>query len=240
MILASLLLAVLVLPAGAQEPTPVTVRFEYRYYAVLEGEEVAVKVLLSEDPGREVIVPITVTRPDDAKAADYRVDGSSVTFISGQTEQSLTVKAKTDKEDDPGERLKLSFGSLPGGVSAANPSQAVLLIADVPSVPSAELASNMANNSQSDPLVVLADSSWGIRFTTGPADHDWRATKVQLRIAGWAEGATPTVALHKRGGALAPGDLIATLTTPPRATGKSGSRRRRAPSWNLRRHTRSC
>ena len=61
--------------------TPVTVEFEQSTYTVAESDdssttdmtenEVEVKVTLSADPGRTVIIPITTTNEGGATSSDY-------------------------------------------------------------------------------------------------------------------------------------------------------------------------
>ncbi len=87
-------------------------------FGAVEGEEVEVGVSLSRDPGREVVVPITVTKQGGASDADFSGVPESVTFASGETDTSFTVTATDDSDDDDGESLLLGFGDLPLRVSA--------------------------------------------------------------------------------------------------------------------------
>ena len=55
-----------------------------------------------------------------ATSADYRGVPSSVTFNSGDTEQTFTVTTVNDDVDDDDERIELSFGTpLPEAVTAS-------------------------------------------------------------------------------------------------------------------------
>ena len=118
------------------DDVPVTVSFGSSAYAVVEGNTVAVKVKLSADPERTVEVPITVTTTDGADSADYSGVPASVVFNSGDTEKTFDFEAIQDTVDDDGERVRLTFGTLPPRVASASPSQAVVSITDddVPSV----------------------------------------------------------------------------------------------------------
>ena len=67
---------------------PVTVSFEQSAYTVAEGGDVTVKVTLSADPKRKVVVPITADNQDGASNGDYSGVPADVTFNSGETEKS--------------------------------------------------------------------------------------------------------------------------------------------------------
>ena len=114
----------------------VTVSFEQGSYTVAEGSSVTVKVKLSADPEREVVIPITKADQGGATAADYSEVPTSLTFQSGDTEQSFTFTAEPDTVDDDGESVKLTFGTLPAGVTEGTTKEATVAITDddVPSV----------------------------------------------------------------------------------------------------------
>ena len=94
------------------------------------------KVKLSVDPERTVEVPITVTTMDGASSSDYSGVPANVVFNSGDTEKTFEFEATEDTADDDGERVRLTFGTLPPRVTSASPSQAVVSITDddVPAV----------------------------------------------------------------------------------------------------------
>ena len=109
----------------------VTVSFEQGTYAVAEGSDVPVKVTLSADPERTVIIPFSPSLLGGATDADYSVVlASDVTFNSGDMEQTITFTAASDSEDDDGESVKLTFGTLPTGVSAGTNIETTMLIGD--------------------------------------------------------------------------------------------------------------
>ena len=61
----------------------------------------------------------------------------TVTFTSGETEQTFTFTAAADSDNDDGESIKLGFGStLPTGVNTGTPNETTVSITDddVPSV----------------------------------------------------------------------------------------------------------
>ena len=109
---------------------PVDVFFEFDTYSVDEGADVTVKVKLSADPERQVIIPITTAKQDGASDADFTVP-ADVTFESGDTEKTLTFTATQDTVDDDGESVKLGFDSpLPTGVSEGTTNEATVSIND--------------------------------------------------------------------------------------------------------------
>ena len=109
---------------------PVAVSFDQSSYAVAEGDSVTVKVVLSADPKRQVVVPITAANQDGAADADYSGVPANVTFNSGDTEKTFTFTATDDTADDDDESVKLGFGTLPAGVAAGTNGEAVVSITD--------------------------------------------------------------------------------------------------------------
>ena len=109
---------------------PVTVSFEKASYTVAEGESVTVKVTLSADPERSVTVPVETSNSDGATTADYSGVPTSVTFDSGETEQSFSISATQDTVDDDGESVDLAFGTLPAGVSEGSTNETAVAIND--------------------------------------------------------------------------------------------------------------
>ena len=112
------------------DDVPVTVSFGSATYNVAEGNTVAVKVKLSADPERTVEVPLTVTTMDGASSSDYSGVPANVVFSSGDTEKTFDFEAIDDAADDDGERVRLTFRTLPPRVTSTSPSQAVVSITD--------------------------------------------------------------------------------------------------------------
>ena len=118
----------------------VTVSFEEASYTVAESDDtttsgveehkVTVKVKLSADPERKVIIPIGELRLGGAAPEDYSGVPGDVTFESGDTEMSFTFTALHDTVDDDGEQLRLTLAPLPAGVTGAAPYSAVFSITD--------------------------------------------------------------------------------------------------------------
>ena len=117
------------------DPT-VQVNFEKGSYTVDEGSTVDVKVKLDKDPERTVEITLTKTNQGGATSADYYGVPENVTFNSGDTEKTISFTAAPDSVDDDGESVKLTFGTLPTGVTAGTNTETVVSITDddVPSV----------------------------------------------------------------------------------------------------------
>lgn len=97
---------------------PVSVSYEQGAYNVDEGYQVTIKVTLSVDPEKTVVVPVTKTNQGWAQDADYSEIPDNVTFDAGDTEKSFTITATDDTLDDDDEKVRLGFGSMPFRVSA--------------------------------------------------------------------------------------------------------------------------
>ena len=108
----------------------VTVSFGASTYAADEGDTATVTVELNADPERTVAVPITKTNRDGATAADYSGVPASITFNSGDTSKTFTFTATQDTLDDDGESVKITFGTLPAGVSAGTTAESTVSITD--------------------------------------------------------------------------------------------------------------
>ncbi len=117
----------------------VTVSFSDAAYRVAESDDAAtaaredqavVTVTLSADPERTVEILITADNRGGATAADYSGAPASVTFNSGDTEQTFTVTAAGDDVDDDGETVLLGFGALPDRVGAGTTAAATVSIVD--------------------------------------------------------------------------------------------------------------
>ena len=143
------------------KPTSLTVKFEQSTYRVGEGSSVAVKLILSDDPEQDIVIPITTTNQGGATSADYEPIPTAVTFRAGETSTSIVVTAVDDTVDDDTESVRLSFGTLPtmpATVTQVSPSETVVSITDddVPEV---------TVNFQSAALTVAEGNSATVRVT---------------------------------------------------------------------------
>ena len=118
----------------------VTVSFEESSYPVAESDDastmddeenkVEVKVTLSADPERTVVIPITPTDQGGASDLDYSGVPPNVTFDRGETEKTFTLTALHDTVDDDDESVLLTFGTLPTRVSEGATPEATIAITD--------------------------------------------------------------------------------------------------------------
>ena len=125
-------------------PTSLTVSFDVGMATVDEGETTTIKVRLSEDPEREIVIPITVAGLGGATSDDYSGVPSSVTFGADQcryytneaytcyeTSKSISFMALQDSDDDDGEAVRFSIGSpLPAGVTLGQPAMSTVRISE--------------------------------------------------------------------------------------------------------------
>ena len=111
-------------------PASVTVSYGQGTYTVAEGSSVTVKVQLSVAPERTVTVPINRAPQGGATTADYSGVPTSVTFNSTDTEKTFSFAAASDSVDDDGESVKLTFGTLPTGITAGTTNESVVSITD--------------------------------------------------------------------------------------------------------------
>ena len=112
------------------EDPQVKVSFEQSSYTVAEESSVTIKVKLDADPERTVAIHLSKNNQGGATGADYSGVPTSVTFNSGDTEKTFSFSAASDNVDDDGESVKLTFGSLPTGVSEDTTKQTVVSITD--------------------------------------------------------------------------------------------------------------
>lgn len=113
------------------EDLPVTVEFEDENHSVAEGASINIKVKLSQDPERQVIIPLSAADKDGASDADYTAIATSVTFNSGDTEKTFSFAAAQDNADDDDEKVEITFGSpLPNAVTEGTKKKTTVTITD--------------------------------------------------------------------------------------------------------------
>ena len=100
------------------------------FASVAEGESVEVTVRLNKNAMRPLTIPITATTLDGASAADYTLSATSVTIASGETSGTLTLTATDDTDEDHGERVRLTMGTKPPGVTLLSQNSVTVSIAD--------------------------------------------------------------------------------------------------------------
>ena len=105
------------------------VRFGSGTYTAAEGDSVTVTVNLSAAPTSAVTIPITAANQGGASNSDYSVP-TSVTFATTDTSKTFTFTANDDADNDRGESVLLSFGTLPVRVNEGEPSTSTVNITD--------------------------------------------------------------------------------------------------------------
>ena len=110
--------------AAQDTPKPVIVMFGAATYEATEGgADAAVEVILSETPGRDVVVPVMYMALGDTSFSEFRRSVDTLTFLAADSGADLTktilVTAVDDALDDDGESLQVSFGELPEGVTTS-------------------------------------------------------------------------------------------------------------------------
>ena len=111
-------------------PVDVLVTFEEASYDVDEGAQVAIKVVLDQDPGRTLTIALTATEQGGATSSDYSGIPSYLTFSPGEMEVEFTFTAVDDSDDDDDEEVKIGFGTLPAGAIAGTPNETTVSITD--------------------------------------------------------------------------------------------------------------
>ena len=106
-----------------------SIRFASGWHQAIEGGTAAqIEIVLSEDPGRTLDIPIKVfqqawftrdLRYVIAPASAYTISPTTVTFEAGDTRKTFTVTAVDNYIRHSRNRwIHLGFGSLPQGVNA--------------------------------------------------------------------------------------------------------------------------
>ena len=100
------------------------------YTASEDGTAATVTVVLDAGPAHDVIIPVAAAPIHGASADDYTLSADRLHFAVGETAKSFTVTANDDTQDDDGEGVRLSFGTLPRGVAPGERTTAAVTLAD--------------------------------------------------------------------------------------------------------------
>ena len=112
------------------DAVPVVANFGAATYTVAEGAEFTITVNLDQAPMRTVSIPLRVTYEAGATKDDHTDIPTELTFESSDIAKDFKVTAVQDTEDDNGEGVRISLGTLPPGVTAGGTSQTLLSITD--------------------------------------------------------------------------------------------------------------
>ena len=145
--------------AENRQGRPVKVSFAAATYTATEGGATAqVKVQLDAKAGRRVSIPLRVATTD-ARSGDYTVSAryAPIPETLAEPAVTVTVTAVDDSVDENAETLTLSFGDLPGGVTAGSQASTTVTLADndtVSGAPGIETVS-ITSNAGSDGIYVV-------------------------------------------------------------------------------------
>ncbi|MYG71800.1 MAG: hypothetical protein F4197_04885 [Acidimicrobiia bacterium] len=113
---------------------PVQVSFGSASYTAAEGTRVKIAVQLDTAPWRRLTIPLVSMGQNGAHGNDYASPPTSITFdpFEFETVKTFEVRIVDDDHRDPGESIRLSFGStLPDGVTQGTPSHTTVNIDDL-------------------------------------------------------------------------------------------------------------
>ena len=188
----------------------IEVSFELATYSVNEGSTVEVKVKLSADPERQVIIPITTNEQDGASSNDYSPMPDNVTFQAGETEVILDFIARSDSLNDDGESVKLSLGSqLPDQVDPGTPDETTISINDDDGASVKVTPTSLTiteGSSQGYTVVLTSQPTHDVTITvTPPSNPDVSVNKTTLTFTAdtWDDEQTVTVSVAHDTDALA-------------------------------------
>ena len=166
----------------------VQVRFDASAGAVRDGVEEGgsyrLGVRLSVKPGVTLTIPLKYAYLGGATAADFSNLPANVTFAKNVTSAGVTIRPVDDFEEDPGESLKVSFGTLPAGVSVgASGRSTIIPVIDNDALPGLSVADASARE-WPNPLPCLI---FVVTMDRMDVDHEVRvdyATRSGTAVAG--------------------------------------------------------
>ena len=169
----------------------VHVSFANSAQAIPEGGTATVVVSLSDTLAKTVTIPLTKTNQAGAVDADYSSVPASLTFSAGDTEQSFTVSATVDSEDEEDEEVVLGFGTLPEGVGQGTVNQTTITILDVPSVSFGASDYTATEGGEDAVVTVLLSEPLGADLTVpltaegggGATPDDWSGVPTQVTFS---------------------------------------------------------
>ena len=140
------------------ENSTATVRFDRAEDSVSEGSTLDIAVRLSAAAAVSTVIPIETETRAGASAADFSGVPASVTFAAGDTVKTFTMSAASDNSPDDGERVVLTFGTLPAGVRLGVPGMTTITITEAEEN-DLRLADGQANNEGR--LEIYHNGEWG-------------------------------------------------------------------------------
>ena len=181
-------------------PTSLTVSFDVGIATVAEGATTTIDVRLSDDPEREIVIPITAAGLGGATSDDYSGVPSSVTFGADQcyyrntneeytcyeTSKRIRFMAVQDSDDDEDEAVGLSIGSpLPAGVIQGRPPVKTVRITEVPD--SGEVVVGLAQVGVRVRARVYFYTSLGSASESGISSEAWQWQRSATEYGGYSD-----------------------------------------------------
>ena len=193
------------------------VSFVHGSYTVTEGDAVDVTVTLSKDPERSVTIPISTTNQDGASNGDYSGVPANLTFVPGDTEETISFTATDDDVHEDDESVKLTFGNtLPIGVTASGTTETTVFITDDDNVgvTISETSLNIEEGDSATYTVALASEPTGSVTVTvnAPANTNVTADPASLTFTDQNWNLPQTVTVTAKQDTTVGVDLKVTLT----------------------------
>ena len=143
------------------------VTFSSAAATVAEGDgTIEVTVQLDSSPLAQLIIPVETTDDTAISGSDYTaLSSQTVTFAAGAAganlSQTVTITILEDSLDEANETFTVSFGTLPGGVTAGTDNEVTVTITDddVPEVTFSSAAATVAEGDGTIEVTVQLDSS---------------------------------------------------------------------------------
>ena len=114
-------------------PSRLNVSFSPADRTINEGSDGTFTVTVSPAADRGLRIPVSATS-SNAESGDYSVNGTPLTFASGDTSKTFTVSTTNDSDRDD-ETVSLHFGQLPVAVGTGTQSTAQVTINDTTPAP---------------------------------------------------------------------------------------------------------
>ena len=167
-------------------------------YSVDEGAMVEVSVLLNGAPGDSVRADLSTTGQGGATTADFSGVPEYITFAGIEQSMTFSFRARIDVVDDAGESVKLTFGTLPTGVTAGSTTETVVSITDddAAGVSISESSLTIAEGNTDTYTVALNSQPMGdvtVAIAGAGTDLSLDNTTLTFTTTTWASAQTVTV-----------------------------------------------
>ena len=132
-------------------PSSLSVSFSPGSQTVNEGSSATVTVTVDPAADRSLSIPVSASS-SNAESGDYSVNGTPLTFVSGDATKTFTISTENDSDRDD-ETVDLAFGQLPAAVGTGSQATASLTINDTTTEPSTNAVPEFASDATTTLLV---------------------------------------------------------------------------------------